>query len=143
MPRRREIAVTSRRAARERDASWDTRSVEGIAIGRDGGELVARRSRHHRILAELAEPEVVELRFGPDFEGVEPHTHDDFVDSFFVLDGEAEFTVGDALFRADAGSFVAAPPGVRHGFRNATGGELRLLNIHAPNAGFAEGLRRA
>ena len=84
----------------------------------------------------------MELRFGPDFEGVAPHTHADFVDAFYVLAGEAEFVVGDEVFRADPGSFVAAPPGVRHGFRNAGDSELRLLNVHAPHAGFAEGLRR-
>jgi len=116
--------------------------VRGIAIGPDGGEKVGRGARNHRILAELAQFEVVELRFGPAFEGVEPHSHEDFVDSFYVLDGEAEFTVGENEFRAGAGSFVAAPPGIRHGFRNAGDGELVLLNIHAPHAGFAEGLRR-
>jgi quercetin dioxygenase-like cupin family protein len=58
-----------------------------------------------------------------------------------VLAGEAEFQVGDDVFRAGPGSFVAAPPGVTHGFRNASDNELRLLNIHAPNVGFAEQLR--
>ena len=46
----------------------------GIAHGPDGGEHVQREARHHRILCELDALEVVELRFGPDFEGVDPHT---------------------------------------------------------------------
>lgn len=115
--------------------------AHGIALGPDEGERVARRARSHRILAELPELEVIELRFGPDFEGVDPHAHEDHVDSFFVLEGEAEFTVGDDVFRALPGSWVAAPVGVRHGFRNAGDGELRLLNVHAPNVGFAQRLR--
>jgi mannose-6-phosphate isomerase-like protein (cupin superfamily) len=116
--------------------------VEGIVVlGPDGGEKVVRSERHHRILGELPQLELVELRFGPDFEGVDAHSHDDFVDSFYVLAGEAEFVVGDEVFRAGPGSFVAAPPGVRHGFRNATDAELRMLNVHAPNVGFAERLR--
>jgi quercetin dioxygenase-like cupin family protein len=113
-----------------------------VALGPEGGEHVERAARHHRILGELPQLEVVELRFGPDFEGVDPHSHRDFVDAFYVLAGEAEFQVGDDAFRAEPGSFVAAPPGVVHGFRNAGDGELRLLNVHAPNVGFAEGLRR-
>jgi mannose-6-phosphate isomerase-like protein (cupin superfamily) len=117
--------------------------VEGIAHGPDGGERVVRAARHHRILAELPELEVVELRFGPGFEGVDLHSHADHVDSFYVLEGEAEFTFGDDVFRAGPGSYVAAPVGVAHGFRNAGGGELRLLNVHAPNVGFAQRLRRA
>jgi mannose-6-phosphate isomerase-like protein (cupin superfamily) len=113
-----------------------------VALGPDGGERVARPDRHHRILGELPQFEIVELRFGRDFGGVDPHAHDDFVDAFYVLAGEAEFVVGDDVVRAGPGSFVAAPPGVIHGFRNAADSELRVLNVHAPNVGFAERLRR-
>lgn len=84
---------------------------------------------------------MIELRFGPEFEGVEPHTHADHVDSFYVLAGEAEFMVGDEVFRAGPGTFVAAPVGVTHSFQNVGGAELRMVNIHAPNVGFAERLR--
>jgi mannose-6-phosphate isomerase-like protein (cupin superfamily) len=115
--------------------------MDGIAIEPGGGEHLPRGPRAHRILAELPELEVIELRFGPDFEGVDPHVHPDHVDSFYVLEGEAEFTVGEELFRAGPGAYVAAPIGTRHGFRNAGPGELRLLNIHAPNTGFAARLR--
>ena len=58
-----------------------------------------------------------------------------------MLAGEAEFEIDGDVFRAGPGSFVAAPPGVLHGC-NAGGVELRMLNIHAPNVGFAERLRR-
>jgi quercetin dioxygenase-like cupin family protein len=117
--------------------------VDGIVVlGHEGGEHVARSERHHRILGELPQFEIVELRFGPDFEGVDPHAHEGFVDSFYVLAGEAEFLVGDDVFRAGPGSFIAAPPGVTHGFRNAADTELRMINVHAPNVGFGEGLRR-
>jgi mannose-6-phosphate isomerase-like protein (cupin superfamily) len=115
--------------------------TKGIALGPDDGERVARPARYHRILAELPEVEVIELRFGPDFEGVDLHSHADHVDSFYVLEGEAEFAFGDEVFRAGPGSWVAAPIGVEHGFRNAGPGELRLLNVHAPNVGFAKRLR--
>jgi mannose-6-phosphate isomerase-like protein (cupin superfamily) len=117
--------------------------VDGIAHGPDDGERVARAARHHRILAELPELEAIELRFGPDFEGVDLHAHDDHVDSFYVLAGEAEFTFGDEVVRVGPGGYVAAPVGVAHGFRNVGEGELRLLNVHAPNVGFAERLRNA
>ncbi len=117
--------------------------MSGIAIGPEGGERVQRAARHHRILCELPALEVIELRFGPDFEGVDPHTHPDHADCFYVLEGEAEFTVAGEALRAGPGSFVAAPSGTGHGFRNAGPGELRLLNVHAPNTGFAERLRRA
>lgn len=112
-------------------------------IGPDGGERLPRGPREHRILAELPELEVIELCFGPDFEGVDPHSHPDHADSFFVLEGEAEFVVDGEVVRAGPGSYVAAPVGVVHGFRNVGGAELRMLNIHAPNTGFAGRLRGA
>ena len=116
--------------------------AEGIAaVGPEGGEHVPRGERHHRVLCELPEYEVIELRFGPDLEGVDPHTHSDHVDSFYVLEGEAEFKVGEDVFRAGPGSFVAAPIGVVHGFRNVGGTELRMVNVHVPNVGFVGRLR--
>jgi mannose-6-phosphate isomerase-like protein (cupin superfamily) len=116
--------------------------VDGILIGPDDGEKVVCGPRNHRILAELPELEVVELRFGADFEGVEPHSHADHVDSFYVLEGEAEFVIEDEVVRVGPGAYVAAPIGVVHGFRNAGDGDLRMLNVHAPNTGFAGRLRR-
>ena len=112
---------------------------DGIVLKPGEGERV----RKHRVLAELPELEVFELRFSPDFAGVDLHRHADHVDSFYVLEGEAEFTIDGRTMRAGRGGFVAAPSGTEHGFRNAGDGELRLLNIHAPNTGFAERLRRA
>ena len=107
-------------------------------IGPGDGEWV----RRHRVLAELPELEVLDLTFAPDFEGVESHTHPDHVDSFYVLEGEAEFVFGDHVVRAGPGTFVAAPTGIEHGFRNVGSGDLRMLNIHGPNTGFAARLRQ-
>src|SRR4051794_26024890 len=103
--------------------------MDGIVIGPGEGERV----KSHRVLAELPELEVFELRFSPDFEGVAPHSHADHVDSFYVLEGEAEFVVEGETFRAGPGTYVAAPVGVEHGFRNAGPGDLVLLNVHGPN----------
>lgn len=112
-----------------------------IELGPDGGEHLPRGTRHHRVLAELAELEVIELRFGPEFEGVPLHEHADHADTFYVLAGEVDFLLEDDVVRAGPGSFFAAPPRVRHGFRMVAGGELRLLNIHAPTVGFVERVR--
>jgi quercetin dioxygenase-like cupin family protein len=109
----------------------------------EGGEHIGDAARYHRVLAELPDLEVIELRFGPDFEGVDPHTHATHTDAFYVLAGEVEFTLGDDVVRAGPGSFVAAPAGVVHGFRVAGDAELRMVNVHAPYDGFIGRLRRA
>ena len=71
-----------------------------------------------------------------------PHVHDDHIDSFYVLEGELELTIGDAVVRAGPGTFFAAPPGVRHGFAIPGPGRARFLNIHAPGIAFFAALPR-
>jgi mannose-6-phosphate isomerase-like protein (cupin superfamily) len=115
--------------------------VEGIVIPANA-ERVTRGTGTFRVLAELDELEVIDMRFGPEFEGVDPHTHEDHVDSFYVLEGEAEFLLGDEIVRAGPGTFVAAPPGLVHGFKSVGDVDLRILNVHAPNTGFARRFSR-
>jgi mannose-6-phosphate isomerase-like protein (cupin superfamily) len=115
--------------------------VDGVLLGPDEGEWLEGTTRRHRILCELPALEVLDLRFGPEFEGVDLHTHDDHTDCFYVLEGVAEFAVGGEVLSAGPGSFVAAPPGTLHGFRNAGDSDLRVINVHAPSAGFAARLR--
>jgi len=114
--------------------------MNGIVVPADA-QRVARGTGTFRVLAELSELEVIDMRFGPEFEGVDLHTHDDHVDSFYVLEGEAEFTFGEEVVCAGAGTFVAAPAGVAHGFRSIGSVDLRILNVHAPNTGFARRFR--
>jgi quercetin dioxygenase-like cupin family protein len=96
--------------------------------------------RRHRVLAELPQIEALELFFPADFEGVDPHTHADHTDSFYVLEGEVEFLLDGEWHRAVPGTFLSVPPNVVHGFR-PRGVDLRLLNFHTPNAGFIGRLR--
>jgi quercetin dioxygenase-like cupin family protein len=72
---------------------------------------------------------------------VQAHKHDDHVDSFYIVEGEAEFTLGDEVVRAAAGTWIAVPVGTTHSFRNLGDGDLRILIIHAPNTSFVERLR--
>jgi mannose-6-phosphate isomerase-like protein (cupin superfamily) len=117
--------------------------VEGIMVGPEGGERFRHvGGRDHRVLLEIPALEVFELCFTPDFEGVDPHTHEAHADCFYVLEGRAEFVVNGEPVEAGPGTFVAAPPGSVHGFRVVGGAELRLLNIQAPNTGFGDRLRR-
>ena len=50
----------------------------------------------------------------------------------YVLDGD--------WHRCGPGTFLSVPPNIEHGFRPC-GGPFRMLNIHAPNVGFVDGLR--
>jgi quercetin dioxygenase-like cupin family protein len=117
---------------------------EAIVNGSGEGELLASRDRTYLVKAERPELCLIEYDVGPDYTGATPHYHERHTDAFYVLAGELEFTVGrETGLVAPAGSAVVAPPGVVHAFTNASGGRVRFLNVHAPDAGFTDYLRAA
>ena len=99
--------------------------------------------RRVEILCDKDELVVTWTRFGPHRDGASPHVHRTHSDLFFVLGGELTFFVGPKAEERilPAGTLAFAPPLLVHGFRNGGDGELRYLNFHAPNAGFADYLR--
>ena len=86
-----------------------------------GGERFQREDRAVTILGGLPDISVLLLEVEPEWTGIPPHDHDDQVDAFFVLEGEAGFVAGDAVALGAAGSFYAATPGARHGIVNPGG----------------------
>jgi quercetin dioxygenase-like cupin family protein len=99
------------------------------------GELFENEERVRWIKAELTELSVLELDVVPGWT-VPAHHHGDHLDSFFVLDGEVELATADGPVPESSGTFIAAPPGAVHGISNTGTGRARLLNMHAPDAGF-------
>jgi mannose-6-phosphate isomerase-like protein (cupin superfamily) len=63
------------------------------------------------------------------------------VESFYVLEGEMTFTAGGRELRAEAGSWVQVPPGVRHTFAFHGDRPVRFLDLHTPSCGFGAFLR--
>jgi mannose-6-phosphate isomerase-like protein (cupin superfamily) len=114
---------------------------EAIVVPPGGGERVDRGDRVLVIMAALPELSALDSSFEFGWEGVDPHVHRDHLDSFFVLEGDGDFLRGDETHRAGEGTFIALPPGVRHGFTNPGPETLRVLNVHAPDGGFAAGVR--
>src|SRR2546430_1907513 len=124
----------------------------------EGETTTDRPERTLRILCELEQLIVSWSRYESGEHGPDPHIHRQHADAFYVLEGEVDFglgpdvtriTAGPETFagaptrvgRAGPGSFLAAPPGARHGFSNPGPADLRVLNFHAPDAGFVGRLR--
>ena len=116
--------------------------TDAVFLEPEEGERLESNTRIATIKIGREELALVEFELEPGFGGPDPHTHDDHVDSFYVLDGEPEFVVGHERLRLGAGSYVAAPIGVVHTFSNPGPDRARLLNIHAPSCGFHEWLRQ-
>jgi quercetin dioxygenase-like cupin family protein len=93
-------------------------------------------------LVKAALPGISVFEFTVDgpYDGPDPHTHAETTDCFYVLEGELDVHVDGTTIRAVPGTFVAAPPGVPHGFKISKSGTARFLNIHAPG-GFEHALR--
>ena len=64
-----------------------------------------------RLKADRPELSVIEFEVKPGG-GVSPHFHKGHSDSFYVLEGEVEFHVGDEVVSGTPGTYVLAPPGV-------------------------------
>ena len=62
------------------------------------------------------------------------HRHD-FDETFYVLEGELTFQLGDERFTRQAGELAFAPRGVPHTYANLTGAPAQVLLIITP-AGF-------
>jgi quercetin dioxygenase-like cupin family protein len=67
--------------------------------------------------------------------GPPPHIHHREDESFFVLEGEITFTLGDQKVFAGAGSFIQGPRGIPHAFKNESSAPARML-IHVTPPGF-------
>jgi quercetin dioxygenase-like cupin family protein len=64
--------------------------------------------------------------------GPPPHIHSREEESFFILEGEITFQVGDKRIIAQAGTFANMPVGSLHSFKNATNKMARMIISIAP-----------
>lgn len=105
------------------------------------GEVTRERPFGVSIVGVDEQVVVTEMRMPAGIDGPRAHVHHTHSDGFWVLEGELTVLLGDQEHPLPAGGFVSIPPGVIHTVRNASDADLRVLNIHAPSAGFDDYLR--
>ena len=125
------------------DAGSGKPPTEAVYLRPGEGERLETDTRIATIKVGREELALIEFEIEPGFAGPDPHSHDDHIDSFYVLEGEVDFFADGEWIRLPAGSFFAAPLGFTHAFANKNGQRAKLLNIHAPSTGFHERLRRS
>ncbi|MFD0306875.1 cupin domain-containing protein [Streptomyces sp. NPDC127119] len=65
--------------------------------------------------------------------GPTPHTHHGESETFIVMDGQLVITAGDDEYKAEAGSVVHVPRGMRHSFRNLSRTQpARIYFLYTP-----------
>ncbi len=113
-------------------------------IAPGGGEVVGDApDRRVEILCDHDGLHATWSRFAAGRDGADLHVHHHHTDLFYVLEGELTLRLGveGEAVRLPAGTAARVPPFVVHGFRNASGAEVRYLNLHAPGRQFADFMR--
>jgi quercetin dioxygenase-like cupin family protein len=64
--------------------------------------------------------------------GPPPHIHRYEDETFYVIEGDVEFLLGDRIVAGGAGDFVNVPRGTVHRFHNAGSARARLIVTFAP-----------
>jgi quercetin dioxygenase-like cupin family protein len=78
---------------------------------------------------------VMENSVAAGFPGPPLHIHPDFDETFYVLEGELTFQLGDERLTAGTGALVFAPGETPHTFANLSTADARILLLCTP-AGF-------
>lgn len=106
-------------------------------VAPDGGELIDLGPARIRILEDGGTTGhrlgAAEITLAPRSPGPPQHRHARHDEGFYVVRGEAEFTVGTATHRAPAGTMVTVPPGAPHSFANPGDEPLVMLNTFTPD----------
>ncbi|MEO1031205.1 MAG: cupin domain-containing protein [Bacteroidota bacterium] len=75
--------------------------------------------------------DVVVIRYAVDGVGEGPNLHMHPYDEIFhILEGTAEFTVGNKQFIAKEGDLVIGPANIPHAYKNVGPGRLDSLDVH-------------
>ena len=116
---------------------------EAIVSGPGEGERLV--SGHRVVLVKGALPHVcvAEWVLEGAFEGPHRHRHDRQVDSFYVLEGELDLIIEGSVHTVGRDTLASVPGDVHHTFAHSGAGTARVLNVHAPDGGFADSLRRS
>jgi mannose-6-phosphate isomerase-like protein (cupin superfamily) len=64
--------------------------------------------------------------------GPPPHAHHGEEETFFLLEGEMVFAVGDQTYDAHPGSAIYVPRGTAHSYRNVGSGPAKMLFMYSP-----------
>lgn len=103
--------------------------------GPDEGKVVALVGDVYRFLATGDETDgryAMLEAIVPPGGGPPPHIHSREEESFYVLEGEITFQVGDERVDAKAGTFANMPVGSLHSFNNNTDKLARMIVYVAP-----------
>jgi mannose-6-phosphate isomerase-like protein (cupin superfamily) len=84
---------------------------------------------------------VMRFRLTPRAGSPPPHVHPYTVEVFEILEGELEMLIGREWRKVGPGESATVEAGVRHSFRNTSGAEVVIRNVHDPHHDFEAYIR--
>src|SRR3954464_14340446 len=107
-----------------------------IIIDPNGGEVLSVVGGNYRVLVTGRQTNgafaIIDMLVPPQ-NGPGPHSHANFYESFYIVDGEVEVHSEAGSYRATKGSFVVIPEGgVVHYFKNVSDQLAHLLCTVVP-----------
>ena len=119
----------------------ETSKPAPITVDPTGGKILSVVGGNYRILVSGKQTNgafaTIEMLVPPQ-NGPGPHSHADFHESFYIIDGEVEVHSEVGIYTAKKGSFVVVPEGgIVHYFKNVSDKMAQLLCIVVP-AGLEE-----
>ena len=110
--------------------------THGLVLGPDGGEHLRflGASTMRLKLDGAANPDVAFYEYvsEPGVTGPPQHIHHAHDETFFVVDGTYEFTIGTGVLPMPRGAFLFVPRGTPHTFRNSGPDLGRLVGTFNP-----------
>jgi mannose-6-phosphate isomerase-like protein (cupin superfamily) len=110
---------------------------EVSVVGPDGGEVIGLGPAQVRILEDGRTTKhrlgIGEITLAPHSAGPPQHRHARHDEGFYVVSGIAQFTVGETVYDAPAGTLVMVPPGAPHTFANPGDQPLVMVNTFTPD----------
>jgi quercetin dioxygenase-like cupin family protein len=112
-----------------------------ITVDPTGGEILSVVGGNYRVLVSGKQTNgafsTIEMLVPPQ-NGPGPHSHTNFYESFYILDGEVEVRSEAGSYTAKKGSYVVVPEGgIVHYFKNVSDNMAQLLCTVVP-AGLEE-----
>jgi quercetin dioxygenase-like cupin family protein len=102
-----------------------------------GGDVIQLGPVQMRILEDGRTTDhrlgIGEITLPPRTPGPPQHRHARHDEGFYVVSGQAQFTVGDTTYDAPQGTLVMIPPGAPHTFANPSDEPAVLLNTFTPD----------
>lgn len=117
-----------------------TTDITHVLLAPGEGEMIEVAGNRIRIMVASASQLVCDYSAAPSFPGPPLHVHPRFDETYLVLSGRLQVTVGEQRRELEPGATAYVSGSLPHTFANPTGERVRFLSVCSPG-GFEDFFR--